>query len=141
MINHCLIFFVCVQFILISDFYKYCYCVFNIYFYFLFYFQDTANKVEVKEEAVDLQKEKPQEEKPLEEKPLEKETEKESSPVVVKTEQSDETLIEQKEIINSVETPETEKKEEEKVSESSTADKKEVCSNIFFFDCYIYILN
>lgn len=81
----------------------------------------------MKEEAVDLQKEKPQEEKPLEEKLLENETEKENSPVIVKAEQSDETLIEQKEI-NSVETPETEKKEEDKVSESSTADKKEVCS-------------
>lgn len=61
--------------------------------------------------------------------------------MVVKTEYTDDTPSEQKET-NSVETSETEKKDEEteKVSESLTADKKEVCSYDFMFNFMINII-
>jgi len=83
-----------------------------------------------------------QKEKPIEEKTLEKESPQEndkSDNVVVKVEQSDTLSTEPKET-NSLATSEIEKKEEEKESESSTADKKEVCASFFTF-IYNFIIN
>jgi len=80
---------------------------------------------------VNLQKEKPIEEK---------EKSQESDNVVVKVEQSETLSTEPKET-NSVVISEIEKKEEEKEKEieSSTADKKEVCTSFSFI--YLFIIS
>jgi len=77
-----------------------------------------------------------QKEKPTEEKTPETENPQESDNVVVKVEQSDTSSTEPKET-NSVASSEIEKKEEEKESESSTVDKKEVHAR--FFDFFIIL--
>lgn len=79
-------------------------------------------KEETNEAVVDLEKEKPQEEKSPEE-----ESVQENDPMVVKIEQSADTISSEQKDPELTETSEIEKKEEENISESSAIDKKEVC--------------